>query len=146
MLCHNVCCSAYKNPPSLAASSSMAAAAALGSNASSNASSTASAAAQANSGMFATTGGVGRSASFTGISRQGINSVPGRAQVNINTGDAAAAAAAPEGVTEKLSRHNLSHLSVALNHHAHGSASPTMPTTPGPYGPPGMSRKPVWDR
>jgi hypothetical protein len=97
--------------------------------------------------MFASTGGVGRSASFTGISRQGIKSVPGRVQINVNVGDAAApAAAGAEGVAEKLGRHNLSHLSVALNHHAHGSASPTMPTTPGPYGPPGMSRKPVWDR
>ncbi|WIA42359.1 hypothetical protein OEZ86_008368 [Tetradesmus obliquus] len=133
--------SAYKNPPSLAASSSVAAAAALGSNPSSSAA----AAAQGNSSMFAASAGVGRSASFTGMSRQGINSVPGRVQINVNVGDAAAAAG-PEAVAEKLNRHNLSHLSVALNHYAHGSASPTMPTTPGPYGPPGMSRKPVWDR
>jgi hypothetical protein len=89
---------------------------------------------------------VGRSASFTGVSRQGINSMPGRVQVNAADATAAAAAAGHEGVAEKLTRHNLSHLSVALHQHVHGSASPTMPTTPGPYGPPGMSRKPVWDR
>jgi len=29
--------------------------------------------------------------------------------------------------------------------HVHGGASPTLPTTPGPYGPPGMLRKPIWE-
>ncbi|KAF6263970.1 kinase-like domain-containing protein [Scenedesmus sp. NREL 46B-D3] len=135
--------SAYKNPPSLAASSSVAAAAAVGSHGNSNASSNASAAAQSNTGLFACTAGVGRSASFTGVIRQGINSMPGHGQVNAV--DAAAAAAAAVAGPEKLGRHNLSHLSVVLSHHTRGSASPTMPTTPGPYGAPGMSRKPVWD-
>jgi hypothetical protein len=35
--------------------------------------------------------------------------------------------------------------SISGSHTGSGVNSPSMPTTPGPYGPPGMSRKPIWE-
>lgn len=95
-------------------------------------------------------GAVGRSASFTGASRVGINP-PGRLQAGPDAQGTVAASQAQQQQAlfrEAAPQYNPgSPLAGQLQINTGGArpCSPTMPNTPGPYGPPGMSRKPIWE-
>eukprot|EP00879_Flechtneria_rotunda_P025364 GHRR01026948.1.p1 GENE.GHRR01026948.1~~GHRR01026948.1.p1 ORF type:complete len:577 (+),score=183.94 GHRR01026948.1:694-2424(+) len=105
--------------------------------------------ATAGAGSNSSNGNVGRSASFSSIARPAEDS----ASLRMNDIEPTAAAAAAETNVlnssldavqlSLLSHPGMSHLQLGSSASSSGTASPAMPTTPGPYGV--MGRKPVWD-
>lgn len=89
---------------------------------------------------------VGRSASFTGLSQVPGGSL-GRLQVNAEVAGgnpgSQAEQAIESGAPHPLGRHLAGQLHIVPG--CARPCSPTTPSTPGPYGAPGMSRKPVWE-
>lgn len=121
------------------------------------------AAVAASSGLAGSSSQVGRSASFSSAPRTPVHSQGLHINVDATAAAAAAAVSSAGGHAGLMPGGALfsKHLQTLAQHFVHfaggsgssagngvqhsGVSSPSMPTTPGPYGPPGMSRKPIWE-